>query len=212
MGAGAARTVRRAVRACRPVLAGPHPPGLTLLVLVYLFAAYALVDGIFAIAAAFRPSARHTRGWWLLVEAVIGILTGLVTLFWPGITALVLLYFIAAWFVLTGVARITAAISLRREIENEWLISLSGVLSIVFGRATRAGGGDEKRGAGATMKVAAGESRWPDECESRARSPDGLACDTPSTGRQQEKLERPPMANLVINRTSALQFPTDTSS
>ena len=108
-------------------------PGLTLLVLVYLFAAYAFVDGIFAIAAAFRPSARHTRGWWLLVEAVIGILTGLVTLFWPGITALVLLYFIAAWFVLTGVARITAAISLRREIENEWLISISGVPSIVFG-------------------------------------------------------------------------------
>jgi uncharacterized membrane protein HdeD (DUF308 family) len=105
----------------------------TLLVLVYLFAAYELVDGIFAIAAAFRPSACHTRGLWLLVEAVIGILTGLVTLFWPGITALVLLYFIAAWFVLTGVARITAAISLRREIENEWLISLSCVLSIVFG-------------------------------------------------------------------------------
>lgn len=103
------------------------------MVLVYLFAAYAFVDGIFAIAAAFRPSALHTRGWWLLVEAVIGILTGLVTLFWPGTTALVLLYFIAACFVLTGVARITAAISLRREIENEWLISLSGVLSIVFG-------------------------------------------------------------------------------
>ena len=66
-------------------------PGLTLLVLLYLFAAYALVDGVFAIVAAFRPSARHTRGWWLLAEAVIGILTGLVALFLPGITAIVLL-------------------------------------------------------------------------------------------------------------------------
>jgi uncharacterized membrane protein HdeD (DUF308 family) len=108
-------------------------PGLTLVVLVYLFAAYALVDGIFAIAASFRPSARHTRGWWLLVEAVMGILTGLVAFFWPGITALVLLYVIAAWFVFTGASRIAAVISHRRGAGNEWLIGLSGVLSIIFG-------------------------------------------------------------------------------
>jgi uncharacterized membrane protein HdeD (DUF308 family) len=108
-------------------------PGLTLVVLVYLFAAYALVDGIFAMAASFRPSARHTRGWWLLVEAVMGILTGLVTLFWPGITALVLLYVIAAWFVFTCASRMAAVISHRRGVGNEWLIGLSGVLSIIFG-------------------------------------------------------------------------------
>lgn len=108
-------------------------PGLTLLVLLYLFAAYALVDGVFAIVAAFRPSARHTRGWWLVAEAVIGILTGLVTLFLPGITAIVLLYVIAAWFMFTGIVRTIAAISLRRQIENEWLMVSSGVLSVVFG-------------------------------------------------------------------------------
>jgi uncharacterized membrane protein HdeD (DUF308 family) len=108
-------------------------PGLTLLVLLYLFAAYALVDGVFAIVAAFRPSARHTRGWWLVAEAVIGILTGLVTILLPGITALVLLYIIAAWFMFTGIVRTIAAISLRRQIENEWLMISSGVLSVVFG-------------------------------------------------------------------------------
>jgi uncharacterized membrane protein HdeD (DUF308 family) len=109
-------------------------PSLTLLMLLYLFAAYALVDGVFAIVAALRPFACHTRGWWLLVEAVIGILTGLVvTLFLPGITALVLLYVIAAWFVFTGIVRTIATISLRRQIENEWLMVLSGMLSIVFG-------------------------------------------------------------------------------
>lgn len=108
-------------------------PGLTLLVLLYLFAAYALVDGVFAIVAAFRPSARHTRGWWLVAEAVIGILTGLVTLFLPGVTAIVLLYVIAAWFMFTGIVRTIAAISLRRQIENEWLMVSSGVLSVVFG-------------------------------------------------------------------------------
>lgn len=104
-----------------------------MLVLLYLFAAYALVDGVFAIVAAFRPFARHTRGWWLVAEAVIGILTGLVTLFLPGVTAIVLLYVIAAWFMFTGIVRTIAAISLRRQIENEWLMVSSGVLSVVFG-------------------------------------------------------------------------------
>jgi uncharacterized membrane protein HdeD (DUF308 family) len=108
-------------------------PGLTLLVLLYLFAAYALVDGVFAIVAAFKPSARHARGWWLVAEAVIGILTGLVTILLPGITALVLLYVIAAWFMFTGIVRTIAAISLRRQIENEWLMVSTGVLSVVFG-------------------------------------------------------------------------------
>jgi uncharacterized membrane protein HdeD (DUF308 family) len=64
---------------------------------------------------------------------VISILTGLVTLFLSGITALVLLYVIAAWFMFTGIVRTIAAISLRRQIENEWLMVSSGVLSVVFG-------------------------------------------------------------------------------
>ena len=106
-------------------------PGLTLYVLVIFFGAYVLVDSVFAIAAGIRGSGG--RGWLLLAEGVLGVLAGLVALFWPGISALVLLYVIAAWAIFTGILKVVMAISLRREIENEWLMILSGVLSVVFG-------------------------------------------------------------------------------
>lgn len=106
-------------------------PGLTLLVLVLFFGAYALVDGFLAIAAGVRGSGR--RRWLLLAEGLLGILAGLVTFFYPNITAFVLLYVIAFWAIFTGIVEITMAISLRREIENEWLMGLSGVVSVLFG-------------------------------------------------------------------------------
>jgi uncharacterized membrane protein HdeD (DUF308 family) len=109
-------------------------PGLTLLVLVTFFGAYALVDGIFALVAGLRGSEARRR-WLLLAEGVLGVLAGLITFFWPGITALVLLYIIAFWAIFTGILEVMIAISLRREIENEWLMALSGVLSILFGLA-----------------------------------------------------------------------------
>ena len=109
-------------------------PGLTLLVLVTFFGAYALVDGIFALVAGLRGSEAHRR-WLLLAEGVLGALAGLITFFWPGIMALVLLYIIAFWAIFTGILEVMVAISLRREIENEWLMALSGVLSILFGLA-----------------------------------------------------------------------------
>ena len=108
-------------------------PGLVLEVLILLFGAYALVDGILAFAAAFRSSGRGMRRPLLLIEGVIGLLFGLVTLFWPGLTALALVYVVAFWAVFTGIARIVMAITLRREIENEWSIGLSGVLSVILG-------------------------------------------------------------------------------
>jgi uncharacterized membrane protein HdeD (DUF308 family) len=108
-------------------------PGLILAVLIVFFGAYALVDGVLAIIAAFRSSGRGMRRPLLLIEGAIGILFGLVALFWPGLTALVLIYIIAFWAILSGIARIAMAIMLRREIENEWSIALSGVLSVVLG-------------------------------------------------------------------------------
>src|SRR6185312_6734764 len=109
-------------------------PGITVLALVLLFGAYALVDGVLALytALADRPAAQGRRGW-LALEGVAGVLAAIGAFVWPGITALVLLYLIAAWALVTGVAEILTAIRLRREIEGEWLMILSGPLSIVFG-------------------------------------------------------------------------------
>jgi len=106
-------------------------PGLTLFVLIVFFGAYALVDGILALVAGMRSSGGR-RGL-LLAEGVLGVLAGLVAFFWPGMTALVLLYVIAAWAIFTGILKVVMAISLRRELENEWLMALSGVLSVLFG-------------------------------------------------------------------------------
>ena len=103
-------------------------PGTTLTILVALFGAFALVDGVFAVIGGFR-----TNHVWTVVEGAVGIALGFIIFFWPGITALVLLYLIAMWAVLTGIAEIAAAVALRRVLSNEWLLALGGVTSIVFG-------------------------------------------------------------------------------
>ncbi|MBX5450570.1 HdeD family acid-resistance protein [Thermogemmatispora sp.] len=108
-------------------------PHLTLLVLIYLFGAYALVDGLVAVAVAVQE--RNVVGhWWiLLIEGLAGILAGLVAFFWPGITALVLLALIAAWAILTGVIEIGAAVSFRRALGLEWTLIVGGIVSILLG-------------------------------------------------------------------------------
>ena len=105
-------------------------PNETLWVLIVFFGAYALVSGVFTIVAGIRDPARR---WLLLTEGALGVVAGLIAFFWPGLTALVLLYVIAAWAIFTGVLQIMAAISLRREIDNEWFMILGGALSVLFG-------------------------------------------------------------------------------
>ncbi len=108
-------------------------PGITLVVLVIFFGAYAIVDGIFAIITALvhRREERHSVA--LLINGLISLAVGIATFVWPGITAFVLLYLIAAWALITGVMEIVTAIRLREVIRGEWLLVLAGVLSILFG-------------------------------------------------------------------------------
>ena len=108
-------------------------PGITLGALILLFGAYMLVDGVFAIVAAVRAAGRDARWWLLLVEGILGVLAGIVAFVWPGLTALALLYFVAAWAIVTGIFEIVGAIRLRREIEGEWALILGGALSVLFG-------------------------------------------------------------------------------
>src|SRR5712691_3260906 len=105
-------------------------PGITLVTLVLLFGAYALVDGMFNLLAFFRVASHH---WALLIEGVIGMIAGILTFAWPAMTALVLLYLIAFWAIFTGVFEIVAGIRLRKLIANEWLLLLMGGLSVLFG-------------------------------------------------------------------------------
>jgi uncharacterized membrane protein HdeD (DUF308 family) len=107
-------------------------PGITLAVLVALYGAFALVDGVLALAAAIRGGTPAPR-WWLALVGIFGIAAGVLTAIWPQITATVLLLFIAAWAIAMGVMQIVGAIKLRNEIEGEWLLIASGVLSVLFG-------------------------------------------------------------------------------
>lgn len=107
-------------------------PGLTLGVLVLCFGAWALVDGAFSLAAALTGTAPSDHRWLVGLEGVAGIALGALTLLSPGVTALVLLMFVAAWALVRGVLQIVAAIQLRKEIEGEWMLVLSGLASIAL--------------------------------------------------------------------------------
>jgi uncharacterized membrane protein HdeD (DUF308 family) len=108
-------------------------PGVTLFTLVILYGAYALVDGIFSLIAAFSAGAKPVPTWWLVLVGLCGIAAGAVTFLWPGITALILVMFIGIWAVVHGIFEIIGAIRLRKEIDNEWMLILAGALSVVFG-------------------------------------------------------------------------------
>ena len=108
-------------------------PGITLGALVLLFGAYALVDGIMAVIGAWRASRAHERWGALVLEGIVGIAAAVVTVLWPAITALALVYLIATWAIVTGVLELTAAVRLRKVISGEWLMALSGIASILFG-------------------------------------------------------------------------------
>jgi uncharacterized membrane protein HdeD (DUF308 family) len=108
-------------------------PGITLAVLVLLYGAYALVEGVLAVAWALVGRQAGPFPWGVLLAGLAGMAVGIITFMFPGLTALALLYLIAAWAIIRGVFEIVAAFHLRRELENEWMLALSGLLSVVLG-------------------------------------------------------------------------------
>jgi uncharacterized membrane protein HdeD (DUF308 family) len=108
-------------------------PRLSLTALVFLFGAYALADGVLAIVSVVLRRAKGDRWGLLLLEGIVGIAIAAATMLWPGITALSLLFLIAGWLVATGALEIATAVALRKQITGEWLLALSGILSIAFG-------------------------------------------------------------------------------
>ena len=107
-------------------------PGLTVAVLVLLFGAWVLVDGIFRIVGAIGHRSSDPDWGWQLVIGILGIIIGFLTFHAPGVTALALVIYIAAWALMVGVSEIVVAIKLRQEIKGEWFLILMGILSILF--------------------------------------------------------------------------------
>ena len=112
-------------------------PGLTLTTLVLIWGIYALIDGGLALIAGFKA-----KIWSLVFLGLVGVLAGIGAFIYPGMTALVLLYFIAVWAIVTGVLAIVTAIRLRKEITGEWALGLAGLLSLLFGAMLIARPGD----------------------------------------------------------------------
>jgi uncharacterized membrane protein HdeD (DUF308 family) len=108
-------------------------PASSLVALVMIFGAYAIVDGGFNLGLAIRGAQLGRRWGSLIFQGVVSLIAGVLTLLWPGISALVLLMIIAAWAVVGGASALVAAVRLRKQIRNEWLLALSGLLSIALG-------------------------------------------------------------------------------
>lgn len=107
-------------------------PGPTLKVLILLFGAYALLDGAFSAVSA-TVNRKHDRTWWwFLIAGLAGVVVGILTFVFPGLTTIILVYFIAARALVVGVVEIAAAIALRREISDEWFLILKGIISVLF--------------------------------------------------------------------------------
>ena len=151
-------------------------PGLTLVTLVLLYGAFALVDGVLSLVAAFTGSAKPIPTWWLVVVGLLGIAAGAVTFLWPGITAVLLVLFIGAWALVHGIFEIIGAIQLRKEIDNEWMLILGGVLSVLFGAIILIAQGLAHLGwCGPSPRIrsylASSSSRFPCDCGNTATLP-----------------------------------------
>ena len=108
-------------------------PGIALEALILLFGAYALVDGVFAVVGVFGGTRGGTPRWLLFIEGIASILVGLIAFVLPGLTAILFLYLIAIWAIITGVSEIGMAIRLRRDIRGEWALIVGGAFSVLFG-------------------------------------------------------------------------------
>jgi len=106
-------------------------PGATLIALIAVFAAYAIFDGVLAISAG--VSVAGGPRWMLILGGILGILIGLLTINRPDITAISLVLLIGVWAIATGIAEVVAAYNFRQMLQDEWLLAISGVLSVAFG-------------------------------------------------------------------------------
>jgi uncharacterized membrane protein HdeD (DUF308 family) len=109
-------------------------PGVSLAVLLAFFGAFVLLEGILAIVGAVRAARANVGQWWaLLLEGIFGIAIAVITFIAPAATAIGLLYYAAAWALITGVMEIAAGFHLSKHVKGSWTLALAGVASVIFG-------------------------------------------------------------------------------
>ena len=107
-------------------------PGIAVEVFVILFAAYMLVDGVFAIASGIK-AARNGERWGLLIlEGIVDLAAGLVAVLWPAITLVALIWLVAIWAIVSGALMLGAAFTLKLD-HGRWWLALGGIASVIFG-------------------------------------------------------------------------------
>jgi len=108
-------------------------PGVAIAILAIIFGAFVFVDGIFTLVAAVNYKAGAGRRTWLFIRGIAGIIVGLITFFWPAITALALVILIAAWALVTGVMELVFAFRANQDSAIRWMFAISGILSLILG-------------------------------------------------------------------------------
>jgi len=108
-------------------------PAYTWIVLVFMFGIYTLVGGLAAVGTGLSRAKDSSRWWTSLLKGMISISAAVIALIWPQLTGLIMVLVITGGAVLTGVLEIIAAIHLRHEINNEWLLAVGGIVSIALG-------------------------------------------------------------------------------
>jgi len=107
-------------------------PGLTLAILVLMWGIYAGLDGLFSIFAAIKGGTPAPR-WWLILVGLLGLGAAAVCIKNPGVAVAVIVMIIGWTSIIRGIFEIIGAIGLRKEIEGEWWLILSGLFSILLG-------------------------------------------------------------------------------
>jgi uncharacterized membrane protein HdeD (DUF308 family) len=108
-------------------------PEVTLIALVFLFGTFTIIDGIAAILLGFRGEADGTVWWTMVILGLVAVAAGIAAFAWPDLTLLVLATIIAVSAIVRGTFEIYAAIALRKELDDEWILGLSGAMSVIFG-------------------------------------------------------------------------------
>jgi uncharacterized membrane protein HdeD (DUF308 family) len=107
-------------------------PGLALEVFVILFAAYMLVDGVFAIASGIKAARNGERWGMLILEGIVDLAAGTVAVLWPAITLVALIWIVAIWAIVSGALMLSAAFTLNLD-HGRWWLALGGIASLIFG-------------------------------------------------------------------------------